>query len=155
MAYESISHARSHRAPFAGLGRAPGYMGNYCSDGMGAAAAGGGGAAAGGGGAAAWGTAVAEGFKTTSVVIDAASGGYQKRERESRRNLEIARLQASAAGGNAAAQVEIARLQAEASVESARLAGQSGDASTKKIMMIGGGIALLAVLGIGAAIALK
>ena len=157
MAYESISHARSHRAPFAGLGRAPGYMGNYCGDdGMaGAAAAGGGAAAAGGGGAGAWGTAVAEGFKTTSVVIDAASGGYQKRERESRRNLEIARLQASAAGGNAAAQVEIARLQAEASVESARLAGQSGDASTKKIMMIGGGIALLAVLGIGAAIALK
>ena len=150
MAYESISHARSHRAPFAGLGRAPGYMGNYCGDdGMAGAAA------AGGGGAGAWGTAVAEGFKTTSVVIDAASGGYQKRERESRRNLEIARLQASAAGGNAAAQVEIARLQAEASVESARLAGQSGDASTKKIMMIGGGIALLAVLGIGAAIALK
>lgn len=160
MAYEGITHARSHRAPFAGLGRAPGYMGNYCSDGMAGAAsssggASGGAAAAGGGAASAWGTAVAEGFKATSTIIDAAQGGYEKRERDSRRNLQIAQLQAQAAGGNAAAQVEIARLQAEAAVESARLAGQSGDASTRKIMMIGGGIALLAVLGIGAAIALK
>ena len=176
MAYESISHARSHRAPFAGLGRAPGYMGNYCSDGMAGPSpgdadfmktllgSGGGGAKGGGGGGAAAGganpvaavaNAAGELLKTTSTIIDAASGGYEKRERESRRNLEIARLQASAAGGNAAAQVEIAKLQAEAAIESARLAGQAGDASTKKIMMIGGGIALLAVLGIGAAIALK
>lgn len=34
MAYQAISHARSHRVPFHGLGRAPGYMGNYCQDGM-------------------------------------------------------------------------------------------------------------------------
>jgi hypothetical protein len=149
-------------------------MGNYCADGSlggptagdadfmktllgsgGGGAKGGAGAAAGGGGAAAWGTAVAEGFKATSTIIDAAQGGYQKRERESRRNLEIARLQAQAAGGNAAAQIEIARLQAEAAVESARLAGQAGDASTKKLLMIGGGVALLAVVGIGAAVVLK
>jgi hypothetical protein len=227
MAYQSISHARSHRAPFAGLGRAPGYMGNYCSDGMAGpspgdagyralarhaslgnstksastgggdmlqsaisaftgggggagggggsgakagtsagsltsavssylgAGGGGGGAAAAGGGAAVWGTVAAEALKTTSTIVDAAVGGPQKRERESRRNLEIARLQAQAAGGNAAAQIEIARLQAEAAVESARLAGQAGDASTKKLMMIGGGVALLAVLGIGAAVVLK
>jgi hypothetical protein len=94
-------------------------------------------------------------MKATGTAIDAAMGGPQKRERESRRNLQIAQLTAQAAAGNAAAQVEIARLQAEAAVESARLAGQSGDASTKKMMMIGGGVALLAVIGIGAAIALK
>lgn len=205
MAYESISHARSHRAPFAGLGRAPGYMGNYCSDGMagpspgdadyvakstssgsgaksassggdllqsaisaytgggGAAAAAAAGAAGGGGGGAAAGpnpvaavaSAVSETMKTTSTIVDAAMGGPQKRERESRRNLQIAQLTAQAAAGNAAAQVEIARLQAEAAVESARLAGQSGDASSKKMMMIIGGVGLLAVVGIGAAIALK
>lgn len=207
MAYESISHARSHRAPFAGLGRAPGYMGNYCSDGMAgpspgdagyralarhaslgnstkSASTGGGaksassgdggslqsaisaftgGGGGGGGGAAAGGadpvaavaSAVSETMKTTSTIVDAAMGGPQKRERESQRNLQIAQLTAQAAAGNAAAQVEIARLQAEAAVESARLAGQSGDASTKKMMMIGGGVALLAVIGIGAAIALK
>lgn len=150
MAYESISHARSHRAPFAGLGRAPGYMGNYCGDdGMAGAAA------AGGGGASAWGTAIAEGLKTTSTIIDAAQGGYQKRERESRRNLEVARLQASAASGNAAAQVEVARLQAEAAVEAARLAGRAGDAASKKTMLIVGGVGLLAVLGIGAVVLLK
>jgi hypothetical protein len=125
-------------------------MGNYCGEGVGAL-----GAAAGGGGAAAWGTAVAEGFKATSTIVDAAQGGPEKRERESRRNLEIARLQAQAAGGNATAQIEIARLQAEAAVESARLAGQAGDASSKKLMMIGGGVALLAVVGIGAAVVLK
>jgi hypothetical protein len=199
MAYESISHARSHRAPFAGLGRAPGYMGNYCSDGMAGPSPGdagyralarhaslgnsaksastgggdmlqsaisaftGGGGGGGGGGAAAGGpdpvaavaSAVSETMKATGTAIDAAMGGPQKRERESRRNLQIAQLTAQAAAGNAAAQVEIARLQAEAAVESARLAGQSGDASTKKMMMIGGGVALLAVIGIGAAIALK
>lgn len=173
MAYEGITHARSHRVPFAGLGRAPGYMGNYCSDGMAGPSpgdadfmktllgSGGGGAKASGGGAgapdpsSAWAGAVAEGFKATSTIVDAAMGGAAKRERESRRNLQIAQLQAQAASGNAAAQVEIARLQAEAAVESAKLAGQSGDASTKKIMLIGGGIALLAVLGIGAAIVLK
>ena len=160
MAYQGISHARSHRVPFAGLGRAPGYMGNYCgeyglSGATSASSSGGGAAAAGGGGAAAWASAVAEGFKTTSTIIDAAAGGYQKRERESRRNVQIAQLTAQAAAGNAAAQVEIARLQAEAAVESARLAGQAGDASTKRLMMIGGGIAILAVLGIGAAIVFK
>ena len=150
MAYESISHARSHRAPFAGLGRATGYMGNYCGEGVGALGAG-----ASGGGAAAWGTAVAAGFQATSTIVDAAMGGPAKRERESRRNLQIAQLQAQAAAGNAAAQIEIERLRAEAAVESARLAGQAGDASTKKLLMIGGGVALLAVLGIGAAVILK
>lgn len=124
--------------------------------GGGAAAAGGGAAAAGGGGAAAaWGSAVAEGFKATSTIVDAAQGGYQKRERESRRNLQIATLQAQAAAGNAAAQIEIERLRAEASVEAARLAGQAGDASSKKMMMILGGVGILAVLGIGAAVLLK
>lgn len=181
MAYESISHARSHRAPFAGLGRAPGYMGNYCSDGLagpspgdadflksliggdGGAKAGGGaagGGAAGGGATgpnpvAAVANAVAETMKTTSTIVDAAMGGQQKRERESRRNLQIAQLTAQAAAGNAAAEVEKARLQAEAAVEAAKVAGQSGDASSKKMMMIIGGVGLLAVVGIGAAIALK
>ncbi|NBO45860.1 MAG: hypothetical protein EBU85_02410, partial [Actinobacteria bacterium] len=91
----------------------------------------------------------------TSTIVDAAVGGPEKRERESRRNLQIAQLQAQAAAGNATAQIEIARLQAEAAVEAARIAGQSGDASTKKLLMIGGGVALLAVLGIGAALVFK
>jgi len=149
-------------------------MGNYCSDGLagpspgdadflkslmpdggGAKAGGVGAAAAGGGGAAAVASAFAEGFKTTSTIIDAAMGGPQKRERESQRNLQIAQLTAQAAAGNAAAQVEIERLRAEASVEAARLAGQAGDASSKKTMMIIGGVGLLAVVGIGAVIALK
>jgi hypothetical protein len=150
-------------------------MGNYCSDGMAGPSpgdadfmktllgSGGGGSKASGGGtgatgpdpSAAWASAVAEGFKATSTIVDAAMGGAAKRERESRRNLQIAQLTAQAAAGNAAAQVEIERLRAEAAVESARLAGQAGDASTRKIMMIGGGIAILAVLGVGAAIVLK
>jgi hypothetical protein len=69
--------------------------------------------------------------------------------------LEVARLQASAASGNAAAQVEVARLQAEAAVEAARLAGRAGDAASKKTMLIVGGVGLLAVLGIGAVVLLK
>lgn len=134
MAYEGISHARSHRVPFAGLGRAPGYMGNYCGDGM--------------SGPSNVTAAITAGAQTIATITDVASGGPQKRERESRRNLEIARLQAQGAAGNAQAQVEVARLQAEAAVAAARAAGQGGMSKTTMIAIAGvAGVALLGGLG--------
>lgn len=164
MAYQSISHSRSHRVPFHGLGRAPGYMGNYCSDGMAGPSpgdpdfvksllGGGGGASkAGGGGdsAAAIAGAVSSVANTIGTGIDAAMGGPQKRERESKRNYEIAKLQAQAAAGNADAAIQVARLQAEASVEAARLAAQGSgmDKKTTVIIAAVGGVALLGVLGV-------
>ena len=138
MAYEGISHARSHRVPFAGLGRAPGYMGNYGASGFDGLS-----------GASNTAAAITAGAQTIATITDVASGGPQKRERESRRNLEIARLQAQAASGNAQAQIEVARLQAEAAVAAARVAGQSRGMSKTAIIAIAGvaGVALLGGIG--------
>ena len=128
MAYEGITHARSHRVPFAGLGRAPGYMGNYGASGF---------------------DGLSGPSTVAATITDVASGGPQKRERESRRNLEIARLQAQGAAGNAQAQIEVARLQAEAAVAAARVAGQSRGMSKTTIIAIAGvaGVALLGGIG--------
>jgi len=106
-------------------------------------------AASSGGG---WGGAVSSIAQTTGTLALIAAGQPQKAERDSRRvlegsrnALEIARLQASGAGGAAAAQVEAARIAAEAASKS------SGN--TVKMVAIGAGV--LAVLGIVAAVVLK
>jgi hypothetical protein len=102
--------------------------------------------------AAAIASATAAGLQTISKFADIASGGPQKAERASRRNLEIARLQAQGAAGSAAAAVEAARIQAAAAAEAAREAAK-GRQGTIKLALIGAGV--LAVLGIGAVIVLK
>lgn len=96
--------------------------------------------------------AITSGANLVGTFADLAAGGMQKRERMSQNDLAIARLQASGAAGNAAAQLEIARLQAE----SARLA-QTGAAKAqgKTVMMVMIGVGALAVLGIGAAVVLR
>jgi len=89
--------------------------------------------------------AIAEGAKATSTIADIAAGGPQKRERESRRNLEIAQLTAQGAAAGSANALAIARLQAEA----ARDAAASGHkSSNKNTMLIVGGVVGVAVLGL-------
>lgn len=106
----------------------------------------------GGGGAAAWAGAVSSIANTTGTLALIAAGAPQKAERDSRRQLEIARLQAQGAAGGAAAQIEIARLQAEAARDAAN-AQATGSSNTVKTVMIG--VGGLAVLGIVAAVVLK
>jgi len=66
------------------------------------------------GGGGGWAGAASSIAQTTGTLALIAAGAPQKAERDSRRQLEIARLSAAAAGGDAAARIEIARLQAEA-----------------------------------------
>jgi hypothetical protein len=90
--------------------------------------------------------------QTTGTFADIAAGGPQKRERDSRRQLEIARLQAQGGAGAAAAQIRIAELQAEAARE-ASVGVAKAQGNTVKMALIG--IGALAVLGIGAAVVLR
>jgi hypothetical protein len=97
-------------------------------------------------------SAISSGANLVGTMANIASGAPQKAERDSRRQLEIARLQAQGAAGGAAAQVEIARLQAEAARE-ASAASAATRGSTIKMVMIG--VGGLAVLGIVAAVVLR
>ncbi len=134
MSYQAISHNRSHRVPFHGLGRGPGYMSGCsgCGDGMGAGD---------------WAAAGGQIATSAATIFSIASGAPKQNERASRNAMETARLNAGSAGATAAAQVEIARIQAE----TARLAaGAPQPGGSKTPLIIGavvGGVALLGVLG--------
>jgi len=104
------------------------------------------------GGGGGWAGAASSIAQTTGTLALIAAGAPQKAERDSRRQLEIARLSAAAAGGDAAARIEIARLQAEATKEAA-LSQTKGSEGMVKMVMIG--VGGLAVLGIVAAVVLK
>ncbi len=93
MAYISVTHARSNRGPLHGT------VGSYSSgDGLGVD----------------WSKAIDSTAKATSTIADIAAGGPQKREREAKANLEIAKLQLEQARIQAAAQAEAARAQSTA-----------------------------------------
>jgi hypothetical protein len=104
------------------------------------------------GASAGYGAAIASGAQAVSTFADIAAGGPQKRERDSRRQLEIARLSAQGGAGAAAAQIRIAELQAEAARE-ASVGVAKAQGNTVKMALIG--IGALAVLGIGAAVVLR
>lgn len=133
MSYQAISHNRSHRVPFHGLGRGPGYMSGCsgCGDGMGAD----------------WAAAAGQIATAGASIFAIASGAPKQHERASINAMETARLNAGSAGTTALAQVEIARIQAE----TARLtAGARQPGGSKTPLIIGavvGGVALLGVLG--------
>lgn len=135
MSYQAISQARSHRVPFHGMGRAPGYMNGCagCGDGMGADLA--------------W---IGKSAEAAAEIAKTASGAYAQQARAARDAMRAAQATAGAAGANAAAQVEIARIQAE----TARLAaGQQGGGS--KTTMIIAGVGVLALLAVGGFFLLK
>lgn len=99
-----------------------------------------------------YGGAIASGANLVGTLALIAAGQPQKAERESRRNLEIARLQAQGGAGAAAAQIEVARLQAEAAREAATASAKTQSGTVKMVMI---GVGGLAVLGIVAAVVLK
>jgi len=90
--------------------------------------------------------AIAAGIRAGADIVNIASGAPKQAERASRNALETARLNAAAASGNAAAQVEIARIQAETARLQAGASSGSGGKSTMIAAAIGG-VALLGVLG--------
>jgi len=95
---------------------------------------------------------ISSGANLVGTFANLVAGGPQKAERDSRRKLEIARLQAQGGAGAAAAQLEIARLQAEAAREGTAAAAKA-QGNTVKMVMIG--VGALAVLGIVAAVVLR
>jgi len=130
MSYQAISQARSHRVPFHGLGRAPGYMNGCagCGPGMGAGLE--------------W---IGKTAEATAKTADIIAGGDAKRARTARDNMLAAQATAGAAGQTAAAQVEIARIHAE--TERMRAGAPQGGSKTP--LIIGGVVLALLVVGGG------
>jgi hypothetical protein len=95
---------------------------------------------------------ISSGANLVGTFANLFAGTAQKDERNSRRQLEIARLQAQGGAGAAAAQIRIAELQNEAAREaSVGVAKAQG----KMVQMVMIGVGALAVLGIGAAVILR